>query len=74
MDASGGVKKIELSTEQTENGSEIRFKQIAGLSDVPTENFPSERERSLLGLLGADLTADPGSGEIVLKLSENKEQ
>ena len=69
MNASGGVKQIELNSQQTEKGFEIRFKQLAGLSDISKENFPAEPERSLLDLLDAALTVDPKSEEIVLKLS-----
>ena len=71
MDAGGDLKRVELVTERTKNGAKIRFRQLAGLSDGPLKTFPSEQEKSLLGLLGANLTVDPAGGEILLKLYEN---
>ncbi len=71
MDAGGEIKQVELATEQTENGAKIKFRQLAGLPDAVLKSFPSEREKSLLDLLEADLTVDPVAGEIVLKLSDS---
>ena len=73
MEASGDIKQVELITEQTKNGANIRFTQLAGLSVSPKQTFPSEREKCLLGLLAADMTVDASGGEISLKLPENIE-
>jgi hypothetical protein len=35
------------------------------------KTFPSEREKNLLALLRADLTAEPESEEVVVRLSKN---
>jgi hypothetical protein len=72
--ASGDIKQIELITEQTKNGANIRLTQLAGLSVSPKQTFPSERAKCLLGLLAADMALDAGGGEILLKLPENIER
>jgi len=74
LEASDNVSRIDLATEQTENGVKIKFKNLAGLTELSTQNFPSEREGILLDLLEADLMANPGCEEIVLQLSENIDQ
>jgi signal transduction histidine kinase len=74
MAASSDIKQIELITEQTKNGANIRFTQLAGLSVSPKQTFPSERAKCLLGLLAADMAVDAGGGEILLKLPENIER
>ena len=71
MAASGDIERVELITEKTKNGANIRFTQLAGLSVTPKQTFPSEREKYLLALLAADMTLDAGRGEILLKLPEN---
>jgi hypothetical protein len=71
MAASGTGKCVELVTEKTENGARIRFIRLKGLTEKPVEVFTSEREKSLLGLLEADLTANPKGEEILLNLPEN---
>jgi C4-dicarboxylate-specific signal transduction histidine kinase len=74
MAASSDIKQIELITEQTKNGANIRFTQLAGLSVSPKQTFPSEPAKCLLGLLAADMAVDAGGGEILLKLPENIER
>ncbi len=71
MTASGTGKCVELVTERTENGVRIRFIRLKGLAEKPVEVFTSEREKSLLGLLEAELTANPKGEEILLHLPEN---
>jgi C4-dicarboxylate-specific signal transduction histidine kinase len=71
MDATGDDKIVELTTQKTETGAQIRFRRLEGLAKAPLDIFPAEREQSLLDLLNADLTVNTGDGEIVLKLSEN---
>jgi C4-dicarboxylate-specific signal transduction histidine kinase len=71
MSASGGEKRVELVVEETENSVRIRFRRLAGLSEALLETFPSEREKNVLDVLAADLTAEPACGEIVLRLPKN---
>ena len=71
MNAAGDDKIIELTTQKTETGAQIRFRRLEAMAKVPLDTFPAENEQSLLDLLNANLTLDTGGGEIVLKLSEN---
>ena len=71
MSASGDEKRVELVVDETANSVRIHFRQLAGLTQELLKNFPSGSEKELLAVLAADLTADPGSKEIVLRLSNN---
>ena len=71
MTASGDEKRVELAVEETANSVRIHFRQLAGLTLELLETFPSDSEKELLAVLAADLTADPDSKEIVLRLSKN---
>ena len=71
MSASGDEKRVELVVEETENSVRIRFRRLAGLSKGLSETFPSDREKGLLAVLAADLTAEPEREEVVLRLSKN---
>ncbi len=68
MAASGDEKRVELVVEETENSVRIRFRRLAGLSEALLEAFPSEREKNLLAVLAADLTAERSREEIALRL------
>ena len=70
MSASGDEKRVELVAEETENGVRVQFRRLADLSDALLETFPSDRERNLLAVLEAALTAEPERNEIVLRLSK----
>ena len=70
MSASGDEKRVELVAEETENGVRVQFRRLADLSDALLETFPSDREKSLLAVLEAALTAEPERNEIVLRLSK----
>jgi signal transduction histidine kinase len=74
MSASGDQKRVELVAEETENGIRIQFRRLAGLTEALLETFPSDRERNLLAVLAAALTAEPESKEIVLGLTRNIDQ
>ncbi len=67
--AAGGGKTVGLVTEETGNGAQIRFTRLEGLAEAAMDTFPTEREKSLLGVLKAELSADVGAGELVLTLS-----
>ncbi len=71
MAASGDEKRVELVVEETENSVRIRFRRLAGLSEALLEAFPSEREKNLLAVLAADLTAERSREEIALRLLKN---
>ena len=71
MSASGDKKQVELVVEETENGVRIRFRRLAGLPAALLETFPSDREKNLLAMLAAALTAEPEREEIVLRLPKN---
>jgi len=71
MSASGDEKRVELVVEESENSVRIRFRRLAGLSEALLETFPSDREKILLAVLEAALTAEPEREEIVLRLSKN---
>ena len=71
MSASGDEKRVELVVQETENGVRIRFRRLAGLSAALLETFPSDREKTLLAVLKAALTAEPEREEVVLRLSKN---
>jgi hypothetical protein len=70
MSASGDEKWVELAVEETENSVRIRFRRLTGLSEVLLETFPSDREKNLLAVLEAALTAVPERKEVVLRLSK----
>jgi C4-dicarboxylate-specific signal transduction histidine kinase len=70
MSASGDEKRVELAVEETENSVRIRFRRLTGLSEVLLETFPSDREKNLLAVLEAALTAVPERKEVVLRLSK----
>jgi len=71
MSASGDEKQVELVVEETKNSVRIRFRRLAGLSAALLETFPSDREKNLLAVLEAALTAEPERAEVVLRLAEN---
>jgi C4-dicarboxylate-specific signal transduction histidine kinase len=71
MSASGDEKRVELVVAETENSVQIRFQRLAGLTEALLETFPSDREKNLLAVLGADLTAESESEEVVVRLSKN---
>jgi len=71
MTASGDDKRVELVVQETKNSVRIRFRRLAGLREALSETFPSEREKDLLAVLTADLTAKPERAEVVLRLSKN---
>ena len=68
MSASGDQKRVELVAEESENGVRIQFRRLTGLTEALLETFPSDREKNLLEVLAADLTAEPGCEEMVLRL------
>jgi len=70
MSAGGEDKRIDLVAEATENSVHIRFRRLSGLTEALFAAFLSEREKNLLAVLEADLTAEPQDRGIVLQLSK----
>jgi len=68
MDAAGEGNTIDIITEKTENGAQVRFMQVEDLAKAPLDRFPAEREKALLDRLKAELVADVGAGELVITL------
>ena len=68
MSASGDEKRLELVVDETKNSVRIQFRRLAGLTEELLETFPSDREKNLLDVLSADLTAESGCKEIVLRI------
>jgi signal transduction histidine kinase len=71
MDAAGSGTSVELVTEKAEDGACIRFIPLASLLSASTDIFPTEREKTLLGMLNADFSADTEFKEFILKLPED---
>ncbi|MCJ7686495.1 MAG: hypothetical protein MUO68_19615, partial [Desulfobacteraceae bacterium] len=68
MDAAGEGNTIDIITEKTENGAQVRIMQIKSLTRAAVDKFPAERETALLDALKADFVADVGAGELVITL------
>jgi C4-dicarboxylate-specific signal transduction histidine kinase len=68
MGVAGAGNTIDIITMKTENGAQIRFMQVEDLAKAPPDKFPTEREKALLDLLKADLSADVEVGELVITL------
>ncbi|MBW1708415.1 MAG: histidine kinase [Deltaproteobacteria bacterium] len=71
MNAAGQGKTVGLLTEETENGPQIRFTRLEGLVGVRTDEFPTQREKTLLDALKAELKVNTEAGELILVLSGN---
>ena len=67
MDAVGEGNTIDIISEKTETGAQIRIRQIKSLART-VDKFPAERETALLDALKSDLAADVGTGELVITL------
>jgi C4-dicarboxylate-specific signal transduction histidine kinase len=74
MSASGDKKRIELVVDETETRVRIRFRGLADLTQELWGTFHSDREKRLLEMLAADLTATPERKEIVLELTKDIDQ
>lgn len=68
MDAAGEGNTIDIITEKTENGAQVRIMRVEDLAKAPLDGFPAERETALLDALKADLVADVEAGELVITL------
>ena len=68
MDAVGNGKKVGLIAEKREEGARVRFTQLDALGKAQKDQFPTERERSLLHILNAEIALDHGAGQILIDL------
>ena len=67
MDAVGGGNAIDIISEKTETGAQVRIRQIKSLART-VDKFPAERETALLDALKADLVTDVEAGEVLITL------
>ncbi len=68
MDAVGNGKKVGLIAEKRGEGARVRFTQLDALGKAQKDQFPTERERSLLHILNAEIALDHGAGQILIDL------
>ena len=68
MEVTGTEKNIHLSAEKMENGAQIRFSHLRDMEKIPGDRFPTQKEKALMGAIGARLSIDPGGGELRLML------
>lgn len=68
METAGEGKTVVLIAEASDVGAKLTVGGIENLDDIPPGRFPGRHEKALLETLKADLTLDPGSGELVVML------
>ncbi len=68
MGCAGEENTVEISTEKTENGGQIRFARLGNLDPEGAKMFASRAEMSLLTALNAEVATDPEAGELVILL------
>ena len=73
MGMAGRGKTVRFIAEKTEDGGRIRFTQLEALGEAPTDEFPGEVEKALLGALKAQIQRDVEAKELVLSFSKNLE-
>ncbi len=73
MEMAGRGKTVRFIAEKTEDGGRIRFTQLEALGEAPTDEFPGEVEKALLGALKAQIQRDVEAKELVLSFSKNLE-
>ena len=73
MSAVGDQKRLEISMAKADDGVQIHFGRLAGLTPGLLETFPSVSEKKLLAVLAADLTAQPDAEKITIRLHSKLE-
>lgn len=68
MDTTGEEKNVGLIAEKSQDGARIRFTHLEPLSTGPTDIFPTEKEKAMLRALGAKITANMGTRELIISL------
>ncbi len=74
MTASGEEKQVVLVVEEVADSALIRFRQLTGLAEERLAAFPSDHGKNLLAVLEAELTVEPDSKEVVVRLTKNVEK
>ena len=69
MDAANKDKIVELVAQKSEADIQVCFKGLDGLAGPPVREFPTEPEKDLCDLLGAELNINSANREIVVKLT-----
>ena len=68
MDVAGNGKIVGLIAEKRGEGARVRFTQLDALGKAQKDEFPTEREKSLLQTINAEISMDPGEGQISIDL------
>jgi len=68
MDAAGNGKTVGLIAEERGEGARVRFTQLDALEKTQKDEFPTEREKSLLHILNAEISLDHRTGQIFIDL------
>jgi C4-dicarboxylate-specific signal transduction histidine kinase len=68
MDAVGEEKIIELITQKTEGRIDVFFNGLGGLMGAKIKPFPTEPEKGLCNLLGAELEVHAGNQQMVIRI------
>ena len=71
VDAAGNGKTVGLIAEKRGEGARVRFTQLDALGETQKNEFPTEREGSLLHFLNAEIALDHGAGQILMDLPAN---
>ena len=69
MDAANEGKTVELVSQKTEAEIQVFFKGLGDAAGASMKPFPSEPEKGLCDLLGAELEIDTDNQEIVVRLT-----
>jgi len=68
MNATGNGKIVGLFAEKKEDGARVIFTQLDALGKAQKDEFPTEREKSLLHILNAEISLDHRAGQIFIDL------
>ena len=68
MGVAGNGKTVGLIAEKRGGGARIRFTQLGALEKTQKNEFPTERERSLLHILNGKISMDHGEDQISIDL------
>jgi C4-dicarboxylate-specific signal transduction histidine kinase len=68
MDKAGKGQTVVLGVDQEEKRARVHFTGLGVFKRSPEASFPGERERALIGALGADIELDEKKGALVLSL------
>lgn len=69
MDAAGDDKQVELIPQKTDDGIEVYFKGLGGLTGATVKPFPAESEKRLCELLKAELEIRSRSQSMVVRFA-----